>query len=73
MDEDAMAAMEAYMVAKAEMHEYLEKENGPHGGQCPSTVPYKREGDLSQAYPQIEVPDVREGDAITTQLVASRE
>lgn len=73
MDEDAMAAMEAYRVAKTEMREYLEKENGPNCGRCPSTVPYRREGDLSQAYPQIEAPDLRQGDVITSQPVASRE
>ncbi|CAI6092410.1 unnamed protein product [Clonostachys chloroleuca] len=73
MDEDGMAAMEAYRVAKTEMREYLEKENGPNCGRCPSTVPYRREGDLSQAYPQIEEPDLRQGDVITSQPVASRD
>ncbi|CAH0037063.1 unnamed protein product [Clonostachys rhizophaga] len=72
-DEDAIAAMEAYRVAKAELREYLEKENGPNGGRCPSTVPYRSEGDLSQAYPQFEAPDLRQGDAITSQPLASRD
>ncbi|CAH0003383.1 unnamed protein product [Clonostachys byssicola] len=73
MDEDAMAAMEADRVAQAELSEYLERENGPSGGRGHSTVAYRREGDLSQAYPQIEAPDLRVGDAITTQPVASRD
>jgi hypothetical protein len=73
MDDHAMAAMEANRVAKAELHEYLQKVNGPNGGRGHSTAAYRAEGDLHQARPQLQAPEWREEDATTKQLGPSIE